>query len=190
MTFIILFRYLINAGENTLRHLRDSGLPVNRLDEIFLTGSTLNHIGGLTNTLLATQDTHSSEHPIHVYGSHDLEAYMHTIRKSFQYLSKFDFVKQCFINERTSFQEVLNDENFKILACAVKRNLSESEPKSIYPQLAISYAFELDQPPRRFSVDAAQKLCISEEMFHEVAKECQMGGTVTLPSGKLVCAVW
>lgn len=179
-------RYLVNTGESTLRQLTNDGLFISGLDKIFLMGSTINHIGGLTNTLLATQDRHTDDHPIDVYGPHALEAYMNTTRRSFQYLSKFNFVKLSMFSERTSWQKVLKDENFTIRGCFLNNEPSKRDDNVIYPCLTISYAFELNQPPRRLSVDAAQELGVPKEMFHTVAEKCQMGGSVTLPCGKVI----
>ena len=184
------FRYLVNAGENTLRQLRDSALPISGLREILLTGSTLNHIGGLTNTLLSTQDRLASDRPIiNVYGTQHLDAYMHTTRKSFQYLSKFDFVRLKFASERTSWQQVSKDENFTIWGCAFSDEQNKSEDFNvIYPRLAISYFFEVEQTPRRLCVDSARGLGVPEKMMRKVAKKCLKGNPVTLPCGKVVRA--
>ena len=178
-------RYLINTGENTLRHLRDSGLPTKGLDTIFLTGSSINHIGGLTNTLLASQDRPHNERPINIYGPPSLEAFLQTIKKSFQYLSKFEFVKLNLVNEKLSWQEILNDENCRVFACAMSDGPSEVD-NAIYPRIAISYAFVFHEPLRRVSLDAMQKIGVPDDMFQKVVQDCQMGKTVQLPSGKLV----
>ena len=180
-----IYRYLINTGENTLRHLRVSGLPTRGLDRILLTGSSINHIGGLTNALLATQDKHSYGRLINVCGPPNLEAFFQTIRKSFQYLSKFEFVKLNLINEKVSWQKILNDDNCTIYACAVSDEASKCN-NMIYPPLAISYAFKLDEPLRKVSVDAVQQLGVPDDIFQNVVQECQKGNSVNVPSGKLV----
>ena len=181
-------RYLINTGENTLRHLRNSGLPTKGLDRILLTGSSINHIGGLTNALLATQDRLSYERPITVYGPPNLEAFFQTIRKSFQYLSKFEFVKLHLINEKVSWQEILNDENCTIYACAVCDETSKCD-NMIYPSLAISYAFKLGVALRKVSLEARERLGVPDDVFQKVVQECQKGNSVRLPCGQLVSFV-
>jgi ribonuclease BN (tRNA processing enzyme) len=165
--------------------LRDSGLPTKGLDRILLTGSSINNIGGLINTLLATQDRLSYECPINVYGPPSLSAFLQTIRKSFQYLSKFEFVKLNLINEKISWQEILNDQNCRIFGCAISDNPSEGD-KTIYPRLAISYAFKLREPLRRVSINAMNELGVPDDIFQKLVQECQMGNSVSLPSGKMV----
>ena len=165
--------------------MQDSGLPTKGLDTIFLTGSSINHIGGLTNTLLATQDRLRYECPISVYGPPSLEAFFQTIKKSFQYLSKFEFVKLNLIEEKVSWQEILNDENCRVLGCAISDGPSEGD-NAMYHRLAISYAFILHEPLRKVSSDAIQKLEVPDDMLQKVVKDSQLGNSVRLPSGKMV----
>lgn len=181
-------RYLINTGENTLRHLMDSGLPMKGLDTIMLTGSSVNHIGGLTNTLLAARERPVNKYPINVYGPPNLAAYLQTLKKSFQYLSKFEFVKLNVINERRSWQPVLNDANFKILGWAIndkQRQGGDNRYHTIYPRLAISYAFILHEPLQRYSLDTIETFDVPEDKLQKVAQECQMENFDELPSGEL-----
>ena len=180
-------RYLINTGENTLRHLRDSGLPTKGLNRILLTGSSINHIGGLINMLLATQDRNNHKSSIYVYGPSNVEAFLQTIRKSFQYLSKFEFVKLQLIDEKVSWQEILNDENCRIFACAFSTAEKNKDDSMIYPRLAISYIFELHKPSQRVSLQGMKELGVDDDIFENVVKECKKGNSFNLPSGRVVC---
>ncbi|XP_046855040.1 zinc phosphodiesterase ELAC protein 2-like isoform X3 [Xenia sp. Carnegie-2017] len=176
-------RYIINAGENTLRNFRMGGLPSKGLDKMFMTGSTINHIGGLTNMLLATQnDNFSVDKLVDVYGPPNLDAFLQTIQKSFQYMSKFEFVKPHQIEERIKWLEIASDDNFQIFAFATSDG-SQENGRTIFPNLAVSYAFLLQEPLRRVRMDVAENLGLGQDVLSNVIEKCQMGYSVDLPCG-------
>lgn len=154
------------------------------LNRVLLTGSSINHIGGLTNVLLATQNLIKS--PITVYGPPNIEAFLQTSRRSFQYLSKFEFVKLKLIDERISWHEVINDDSCRVFGCAIRHKIDDGNLSQIYPRLAISYGFTLSQSLRRVSLDSIQKHGISDDVLQKVVQECQRGNPISLPSGKVV----
>ena len=162
------------------------GLPSKGLDKMFMTGSTINHIGGLTNMLLATQnDNFSVDKPVNVYGPPNLDAFLQTIQKSFQYMSKFEFVKLHQIEERINWLEIASDDNFQIFAFATSDS-SQENGRTIFPNLAVSYAFLLQEPLRRVRMDVAENLGLAQEVLRKVMSKCQMGYSVDLPCGKQV----
>ena len=167
----IVFRYLFNCGENTVRILHELNRLKMNISQVFLTGITWqNHIAGLP-TLIKCHGS-SRESALSIYGPEgitkflkDVSTFSSTGLQRYQALKLFTST-EFICNSAQYQQDPYIDDNITILPVIFER---KDQDVSFSERQSICYICEFANLPGQFLLDKAVKLGVTEESFNELA---------------------